>query len=295
MPLEITPYTALADRTQDILASAVQLQKLPNMTSQDAAVAATVTLWRQLLKREIEAALDAVLMVHELIEGELGESTDASTWQTLLDTAILAEISMIAEPISSDLYDTLFNAHEGDHGQIAFELAKAYTDTQITGIKPGKWLAAVGIAKTQLDWLKNQANNTADIQVNSPEYGENANLPTAVAPAPPVSIVVIEEDFIDGLPQAAAPLAPAVPPPPAAAPDKAAIAKAFKLYYDNAGPGVDDMAAKLAVSRGTMMNYFTGRTQPKCTLKQALIIIADIDRRQAGLIEAAAIFSAIRD
>ena len=125
--------------------------------------------------------------------------------------------------------------------------------------------------------------------------GEEIEGATGVPPSvPPVPAASSAAPPPAAQPGDAASSAPGQALPPTAAPDKDAIGRAFELWYECGGGGLDEVSKGLGVSVGTLRNRCTGRSKGPITVKQAAYMRKDIDVRMASLTEAAAIFSAVR-
>jgi hypothetical protein len=254
-----------------------------------------VTELAKALVADVETALCSALETQDMLSGPHDGTTD---WVSELQDHVAgalgeAFVSKIAN--FSGWYGGAQLWQPDRTLSAAIELANAYAQTfQPAPMHAGKFLSSIGIVDSDIQTLEKLPRNTGNAPASTP--------PAAVAP-PPASAAVAPPPVADPWPlvsnapdaiAVAPPPASAVVPPPQGAPDKDDINKAWQLWYDNGGPGLDLIADKLGVSRGTLYNWCTGKTQSKCTPQQAAVTRADIDRRITGLMSAAAIFGAVK-
>lgn len=110
---------------------------------------------------------------------------------------------------------------------------------------------------------------------------EVVSIPLPPPPAPPVP--------------ATPPAAPSTPTPPAAEADPNSLRGAFMSYREAMSVKDEELAATLGISRSTLHNLMTGKTQRvKCTFEQAQKVLADVDVRISKLMQAAEVFRAIK-
>ena len=281
MFLSTVRHSALAGRKQEVLATAAQLIKLPvaqevetpQQAARSAAVAAVSIHWRGLMKRYIEEQMGDVYSTYEMIEGAFEDTTDAAAWHNGLESAMLNGMSGTeVMPYLKSIHDQIQDADLQEPGRIAEvadDLAAMLVECDLPqGNEVGKWLAAAGIVKIDLDWLANQMNEA-----------EQLVLPEVLTDIVPPSFTIIEEG--DQLKWVAEP------------PDKAAISRAYQLLGDPSTTDLDVLCKLLGFSRSTLANYMSGRTQGKCNAVQAAVVLEEINRRIATLQEAAAVFGAV--
>lgn len=241
-----------------------------------AVVAAAMVRYKHLLHSLIHDALNEAVEMHEMLHGERDagwSDADKLSWDLELSNSILNELTVLREFAGHERVSALIvdvRLHDPDlRDEAAGELARLFANGHAPETQnAGKWLASIGIAIGT----------------------ETVQQPGAPVAAPnPVAFVA--PPLVDAPPVSAA----AIPPAPTAKPGKEAIARGYKLIYEDAAMVVDDMAKELGISRQTLLNWFTGRTQAKCTAAQGAFLRACCDKWVAALQEAATIFAAVRD
>ena len=291
MFLNTVRHSALAGRKQEVLATAAQLIKLPveqevetpQQAARSAAVAAVSIHWRGLMKRYIEEQMGDVYSTYEMIEGAFEDTTDAAAWHNGLESAMLNGISGTeVMPYLKSIHEQIQDADLQEPGRIAEvadDLAAMLVECDLPqGNEVGKWLAAAGIVKIDLDWLANQMDEADQLVLPGVLTADIDTAPVLTDIVPP-SFTIIEEG--DQLKWVAEP------------PDKAAISRAYQLLGDPSTTDLDVLCKLLGFSRSTLANYMSGRTQGKCNAVQAAVVLEEINRRIATLQEAAAVFGAV--
>lgn len=283
MFLNTVRHSALAGRKQEVLATAAQLIKLPvaqevetpQQAARSAAVAAVSIHWRGLMKRYIEEQMGDVYSTYEMIEGAFEDTTDAAAWHNGLESAMLNGMSGTeVMPYLKSIHEQIQDADLQEPGRIAEvadDLAAMLVECDLPqGNEVGKWLAAAGIVKIDLDWLANQMDEADQLVLPGVLTADIDTAPVLTDIVPPVSASAS-----------------------VAAPDKAAISRAYQLLGDPSATDLDVLCKLLGFSRSTLANYMSGRTQGKCNAVQAAVVLEEINRRIATLQEAAAVFGAV--
>ena len=209
-----------------------------------------------------------------------------------------------------------------DHGtavqHIAFTLATGYQPAKDQG---GRWLAQFGFVASDWNALAVQDKLAAGVMPPIPDILKRTAPPAAPVasitappsvPAPPPRLAAALNEAVpsagiselpafeqrlpddNNAPQEPAQTLQPVAGPPGAEPDKKALSDAYAKLLPMTAEATADLSARLSVSKGTLSNWMSGRAAPKCSVAQAKILLADIDRRIASLTDAAQIFAAVR-
>jgi hypothetical protein len=285
MVYKLPDAASLVPEKASTLQRAAELLPTLFHTNKDATFRAKLALVKVLqdqvateLSKQIEARIQEVYAAYEIINGDRSdlEPRAQGVWDEQLGWAIEADLKDVQYLVGDDSWENLASSdvryHEiGRFADVARDLAPIVARTYVDVAEKdyGKLLARFGIVKADIDAL-------AKIAASTP-------VPAEPPPEP--------EPVVKTHAPEAPPAEQAVPGP---VPNKRELMTAFKLYYDNAGPSAEQMAKKLDVSRGTFMNYATGRTSPKISPQQATLILEDIDRRMEGLRKARAVFERVR-
>lgn len=229
--------------------------------------------------------------------------TDAKDMADMIggDVDIPTTLADVKAQVGAEFDTILAGATPGDHGALAWALAKAAVQARpVMPMNRGKWLSKLGIVKAHIDALG--SGSTASTPPPPPPADDDADLAAMLGldapevPTPP-PFVAGSADGAAPLPQmsadapSAVPPGRDVPPPPAVNPRDAFVLFGEAMEVDDAA-----LAKRLGVSRSTIHNYTNGKTaKVKVTLAQARAMVAEIDMRTAKLRQAADIFAQVRD
>src|ERR1700761_4543617 len=176
MFLTTVRHSALAERKQEVLATAAQLIKLPvqdtketpQQAARSAAVAAVSIHWRQLLKRHIEQQMSDVYENYLMIEGEFEDSADAGLWHGGLEHMLLNSLSTDeVMPYLAAIKEQIQDADLQEPGrvaEVADDLAAMFVEGGLPQEKDiGKWLSAAGIVLSDLDFLADELTGSEQL------------------------------------------------------------------------------------------------------------------------------------
>lgn len=245
------------------------------------------------LAAEIEATVKAQFTMADML------GFDYATTELAINTAFAALLSnMKAADLSSDLADLRDHLSERSFAA-AMKLAKQKEPDEK---QRGRWLARLGIVKSHIEAITPATTTTPAAPVIED--------PLAAGAPPPPPPALVELDMspelramlgLDAAPEAPLPpfsntCAPPVDPlPPTATVDAPNVATrlgaadlslsdAFRLLGGVVGGFDDEFARRLGISRATLHNYLSGRTEkPRCPPEMARVLVAECDRRAADL------------
>lgn len=184
---------------------------------------------------------------------------------------------------------------------LCYALAKSIiTAKPVLPMHRGKWLSKIGIVASHIAALGSGSTASTPAAPAAPEpeddgladmlglseepaapldQGGYADIAAAQAPTPAVA------------PTAAASSPDSPPPPTLADPRQAMILFGQAASFEDAA-----LAQRLGVSRSTVHNYLSGKTnRVKLTLAQARVMLGEIDIRLSKLAESAKLLAAIRE
>lgn len=288
---------ALSVNTAQILDDARSIMAAAGITetTENLKLACTTVVgqtYQSMLHDEIARVLEGALIDHISDQGEYEDSFDIDEWNESLNDNIRGALGEIESAVGLEAFqDKAFNVglHEPERPlEVAGELAALATPLKMPAPKDaGKFLSKIGIAVGAAAAVEVLADTPAGlVPLSDAELAARINPP--VVEAGSVTTYVSAQPTEPGVTFA-------VPPPPPGKPDKAAVSAAMQQAYAASVLNIEELGAKLGYSRQTLMNYVTGRTQPKLTHKQAQELRGYLDTRIAEMQEAAAVFAAYRE
>lgn len=217
---------------------------------------------------------------------------------------VIAALREVAPEITAGMTDEVLNdtiVWDGDAPDwlaTATVLIRASLKApSVLPMQRGKFLSKYGIFKADIEAIVPAASTPR----TEAEFSDAAVLGYVVEGLPAEqAAAVLDLNAMLGIAPAAAPLPPTmiVNPMPDPLPveiSAADIRTAFMLYGEATAETDQETATKLGVSRQTLYNMRTGKTQkPKCDDKQSRMMIADIDVRIGKLMQAAELFRKVK-
>lgn len=252
------------------------------------------------LAQLIAPVIEEAITLHETMEGDREDADDAAAWDAALDDSVHTQLQQVADknPEGFAKFAMGVGLHEiGRAHEVADTLAGFVVRTEPYE-RPltdhGKALSAVGIVKADITNIAKLVEAVAPVANAAPVLVPSDAAPAVVAPtpldvAPPVMNAAVGVVVVPASVEGVTPAVGIKPPP-----NEAEIRQAYSLMYQASGPDAAEMAKRLGCSRGTFINWCTGKNTPKCTTEHAAILKAHCLRAVADMTTALDIFERVR-